>query len=164
MGWSGSRPGGPTGTAAERAQAEAGTWESVKAETPHFLITGATNLLARNPYVFVATLIGHAGFHLYESYAESRNGVGIHGSSQTGDSTFHQVVDWLGQPVVPGFPGMTRGDVVLEGGLTARRIWIARQKQVRGTCPAKNWRGKQCTLYRGHTKYATALASDHDYE
>ena len=40
----------------------------VPEEVQHFAVTSTINLLARNPYVFIGTVVGHAGYHLYERY------------------------------------------------------------------------------------------------
>ncbi len=36
-------------------------------ESKHFAVTSTVNLIKRNPYVFVATGLAHAGYHYYES-------------------------------------------------------------------------------------------------
>lgn len=70
-------------------------------------------------------------------------------------------IEWLGTRVIPG---VSRADVILLGGRASRNTWIARQKRLKGRCPSKNWRGKQCTLYRGHSTLATSQLGPHDYQ
>jgi len=40
----------------------------VPEELQHFAVSSLINVAARNPYVFVATLIGHGAWHLYDHY------------------------------------------------------------------------------------------------
>ena len=144
--------------------------QNVPTEVQHFAVTSLVNLVARNPYVFVGTLVAHGGYHLYNTFTSSpETGVVVESGggrdsideiSTAGDNTFNDVIDWIGQPVVPG---VTRGDVIITGAIHARRGWIARQKRLKGRCPKKNWRGKQCTLYRGHGELVTSQLGDHDY-
>lgn len=135
MGWSGSRPGGPTVSAADRMEAEAGTWEAVQAEAPHFLVTGITNLVARNPYVFAVTLIAHGGYHLYENYFGSQDGVGVQDVMTAG-----------GIVGVPGPEVLTSGPDV-----RPRSSSVQGARQDFRRCTVKTRRGKRCVLRSGHS-------------
>jgi len=74
--------------------------------------------------------------------------------------TTSDTIEWLGTRVLPG---VSRGDVIILGGRAIRRSWIARQRKLKGRCPSRNWRGKQCSLYRGHSTLVTTQLGDHDY-
>ncbi len=43
----------------------------VTEEAPHILASVAINLVARNPYVWVGTMLAHAGYHLLSEYLDS---------------------------------------------------------------------------------------------
>lgn len=143
----------------------------VPTEVQHSVVTGLINLATkRNPYVFVGTLVAHGVYHLYNTWTSSpeqgvivSTGGGRHNIdevSTAGDNTFDDVLQWVGTEVVPG---VSRGDVVIAGVSYARRSWIVRQKRLRGRCTSRNWRGKQCKLYRGHSTLAASQLGDHDY-
>ena len=40
-------------------------------EAPHIAATVAINLLARNPYVWIGTVVAHTGYHLLSKYLDS---------------------------------------------------------------------------------------------
>ncbi len=51
-------------------------------EPRHLALSMATNAIARNPYVFVASLALHSGYHIYHQF-DSRGGDGPSGSTPT---------------------------------------------------------------------------------
>lgn len=117
-------------------------YEHVPTEVQHFLISGSINIIARNPYVFVATLIGHAGYHLYEHYAGSHDGASVLDIAEAGG--------------IVHLPGSVDG-----GDLHHRLVGVAapRVSSIRGhrgarkfrRCSVKTRRGQQCTLRAGHS-------------
>ncbi len=125
---------------------------------PHVAVTGVIGVASGRIWVGpMAHLVYHALEKVYSGIADS---VFVDDVVSEGDNTFDDVIDWIGQPVVPG---VTRGDVVIAGASAARRSWIVRQKRLKGRCTSRNWRGKQCKLYRGHSTLATSQLGDHDY-
>ncbi len=116
---------------------------------PHVALTGIIGIASGKIWVGTVT---HLGYHALERvYLGLVDLVFVNDIINRGDSTLPEVIDWLGEPASPVLPGMTRGDVVVEAASKAGRFYIARQRKIRGQCPSKNWRGKRCSLYRGHS-------------
>lgn len=110
-------------------------YEHVPTEVQHFLVTSTINVIARNPYVFAATVIGHIGYHLYEHFAGSQNGVSVVDITEAGGI------------VHPPGPELVKYVEALS--VSQSRVHRAGERFRR--CTVKTRRGKRCTLRLGHS-------------
>lgn len=128
----------PTSSAAVRMAAESGTWDNVQAEVPHFIASSAINVVARNPYVFLGTLVAHGGYHLYERMF---SGASDYGSIDT------IVAD--GGIVYPELKGWVSSAEILPRQPPRKRIQSSKVASFR-RCRTTSRPGKRCTRRIGH--------------
>lgn len=135
----------PYGHRANQARME---WvdRNVPTEVQHFAVTSVINLVARNPYVFVGTLVAHGGYHLYESLSGMVRSGSIVGGEK---DVYHNAV-------LPGTKqslDMIAVPIIGSGSVVGK----PRQNQLRKSrgsrrCPRRRrGTGVQCLLRRGHS-------------
>ena len=127
----------PTASAEERMEAEAGSWDTVRGEIPHFIASSTINVVSRNPYVFIATFIGHAGYHLYQHYAGAGQSTSVNEVVEAGGIVYPELKGWTGQPeVIPHRIG-------------GKRIYGSKVASFR-RCRTTSRLGRRCTRRLGH--------------